>query len=538
MIDALKENWRVVVAALLVAVSIGFVFGVVGIGPTAPQEGSGDMTTLQFGLQLDGGTRFTVPLHGVTAEDVEIEGEYNEPQVEREIAESIGVAPTQVDIRVTQPDQPVTQEDQQQQQQQQSGELKTYIEVTSENVTQDELRQVLDERDIGYENVRSGVTTETRQQTVTVINNKINEAGLSGGTARVVTSATGQNFISIEVPGQDRSDIRDLLNDRGSVRVDIYYPTENESGEQVYRTREAVLESDDFQGVGNAQRNPQLGEHVPVTLTDSAAREFRQDVMETGMAPSGSTCFYEQSPEDTGPCLLTKVDGEVVYSAGMSPSLARDIADGNWVESPQFVLQTDSMDQAQELSLHLTAGALPTGLDFESGTSVYVSPTQGERFKTAGLLIGLAALIGVSLKVFVRYRDLRVAAPMVAMSLSEVLVLLGFAALVGYPVDLAVIAGFVAVIGTGVDDLIIIANEVLQEGDVSSKKVFENRYSKAFWIIMAAAITTTVALSPLIVLSLGKLAGFAIFTIFGIAVGVLITRPAYADILKYLLTNK
>lgn len=531
MIDTIKENWRVFVAVILVIVSIAFVFGVVSFGEASSpaDEAAQEMTTLQYGLQLDGGTRFTVPLHGVTADDVELGDDYNEPELERQIADDLDITPTQVDIQVDRPDQS--------QQQQQQVESTTYIEVTHEDVTTDELTQVLSDRNIEYESIREGVTENTRDQTVTVINDKINEAGLSGGTARVVTSATGEKFVLIEVPGEGRENVRNLLSERGTVQIDIYYPTENDSGEVVYQTREAVLQANDFQNVGQPQRNPELGPHVPVTLTDSAAREFQTATTETGIAPSGSACYYEETPEDTGPCLLTTVDGEVVYSAGMSPSLAGDIANGNWVNSPQFVLQTNSLDEASDLSLHLTAGALPTGLDFEEGTSVYVSPTQGDRFKTAGLLIGLASLLGVSMKVFVQYRDIRIAAPMVALSLTEVIILLGFASLVGYPIDLAVIAGFIAVIGTGVDDLIIIASEVLQDGEVSSKTVFDNRYSKAFWIIMAAAVTTTVALSPLIILSLGKLAGFAIFTIFGIAVGVLITRPAYADILSYLLTN-
>lgn len=520
MIDTIKKNWRVFVAVALVLGSLGLVFGVFGVTSSTPE----DTTTLKYGLQLDGGTRFTVPLHGATAEEVELEQDFNEPQVERDIASDLGVPPTQVNvIRETNEN---------------TGETVIYIEVTEESVTKDQLRQVLNDNNIEFDSVREGVTTATREQTVEVINNKINEAGLSGGSARVVTSATGQKFVLIEVPGEDREEVRDLLSERGSVRIDVYYPTENEEGETVYETREGVLTASDFQSVGQPQQTPELGTHVPVTLTDGAAQNFKETTVETGLAPSGSNCYYEEDRENTGPCLLTKVDGEVVYSAGMSPSLAGDIANGNWVNSPQFVLQTSSMNEARELSLHLTAGALPTGLDFESGTSVYVSPTQGERFKLAGLLIGLASLIGVAAKVFVRYRDLKVALPMIAMSLSEVIILLGFASLVGYPIGLAVIAGFIAVIGTGVDDLIIIANEVLAKGDVNSDRVFQNRYNKAFWIIMAAAVTTTVALSPLIVLSLGKLSGFAIFTIFGIAVGVTITRPAYADILNYLLTKR
>jgi preprotein translocase subunit SecD len=128
---------------------------------------------------------------------------------------------------------------------------------------------------------------------------------------------------------------------------------------------------------------------------------------------------------------------------------------------------------------------------------------------------------------------------MVVTALSEVFVLLGFAAAIGYPLDLSVIAGFIAVIGTGVDDLIIIADEVMAEGEVSSRRVFQSRFRKAFWVIGVAAGTTIVAMAPLAILpSLGDLKGFAIFTILGVIVGVLLTRPAYGDILRALLTRR
>jgi preprotein translocase subunit SecD len=83
---------------------------------------------------------------------------------------------------------------------------------------------------------------------------------------------------------------------------------------------------------------------------------------------------------------------------------------------------------------------------------------------------------------------------------------------------------------------VIIADEVMSEGEVNSQTVFNSRFRRAFWVIGAAAATTIVAMSPLMVLSLGDLSGFAIFTILGVLIGVLITRPAYGDILRRLLT--
>jgi len=70
---------------------------------------------------------------------------------------------------------------------------------------------------------------------------------------------------------------------------------------------------------------------------------------------------------------------------------------------------------------------------------------------------------------------------------------------------------------------VIIADEVMSEGEL--RKVFDSRFRRAFWVIGAATATTIIAMSPLMVLSLEDLSGFAIFTILGVLIGVLITRP-------------
>lgn len=417
------------------------------------------------------------------------------------------------------------------------------VEVTIENVTTDELSSALDAAGYAHGEVRDGVTETTRAETVRVLQSKINEAGLSGGTVQQVTTATNDHFVLVEVPNRDRQDVIDLVGERGTVQIDIYYPT-TQNGSRVYETREAVLTQSDFTSIGTAQE-PQAGggAFVPVSVRDEPAPGFQQATVETGVAqPGGSRCTYmeEGGKNSTEPCLLLVVNGEVVNAFGMQASLADSMRSGEWAQAPGFQLSTRNISEAQEIAINLRAGALPAKLDLsgeDGGTSSYISPSQGESFKTDSLITGIVAVLAVAGVVFIRYGKPQVALPMIVTGLSEVYVLLGFAAAIGYPLDLSVIAGFIAVIGTGVDDLIIIADEVMAEGSVKSRKVFRSRFRRAFWVIGAAAATTIIAMSPLAVLSLGDLQGFAIFTILGVIVGVLVTRPAYGDILRLLLTE-
>jgi preprotein translocase subunit SecD len=524
----LRENWRIVLLVILIVASVGALFSPsLTLSDNAGQDASGSenqtatgITTLKYDIQLSGGTRIRAPLMGVTAEEVQFGGD-DPSTVESAVASELdGVPEGDVVARLR------TTE---------SGD----VEVRDANVTQEQLGTALEAAGYEYGNIRDGVTEETRQQTRDVLRNKVNEAGLSGGTVRIVTASTGEKYILIQVPDVDSSSVVDLIDDRGSVRVDVYYPTDD--GE--YATEQGVLTQEDFQSIGTAvQGEGDQLPHVPVVIEDSQAERVQRTLVETGVAKQGgSTCRYATDPENTEACMLLVVDGEVVNAFGMSPGLANGMRSGQWAQDPRFILQTGSYDEARSVAINLRAGELPAQLAVEGeegGTISFISSSAGESFRTMSLLIGVIAVLAVSLVVFVRYGRAVVAAPMIVTALSEVVILLGFAAFIRYPLGLSVMAGFIAVIGTGVDDLIIIADEVMSQGEVNSRRVFQSRFRKAFWVIGAAAATTIIAMSPLAVLSLGDLQGFAIFTILGVIVGVAVTRPAYGDILRSLLTDR
>jgi preprotein translocase subunit SecD len=516
-LGTLRENWRI---AVLVLVLLGSTFAL--FSPTMASANASDgPTNLRYGIDLDGGTRILAPLVGVTAEDVEFEGDSASAVGSRVAAELPNADETDLIVRGA------------------GDENATgTVELTTE-APPERLGSALEAAGYEYGTAREGVTGETRETTATVLQSKINEAGLSGGTVRPVTASTGE-FILVEVPGEDRSDVLELIRDRGQVTVEAYHPVQ-ENGSTVYRNT-TVLASDDFQSIGAAATDERTSTpYVPVTVREEVAPDVQRALVETGVAsgPGDTRCTYESDPQNTESCLLLVVDGEVVNSFGMDARLKQSMQSGGWATDPAFRLTTTNITGAQRVGVDLRAGALPARLDVEAGTVDSVSPSAGSRFKTDSLITGIIAVLAVAGVVFVRYGEPKVALPMVVTALSEVLVLLGFASALGYPLDLSVIAGFIAVIGTGVDDLIIIADEVMAEGEVSSRRVFRSRFRKAFWVIGVAAGTTVIAMAPLAVLpSLGELKGFAIFTILGVVVGVLLTRPAYGDILRALLTDR
>jgi preprotein translocase subunit SecD len=538
--SGLRDNWRIVLLVVLALASVVTLLvpgATVATGDNATADGpnasAAGITNLQYGIQLDGGSRIRAPIVGITAENVDIRpvnqgDETNETrEIEQRLVSQLGV--DSVDVAARAPNEP---------------NADGTVEVYSENVTQAELAAALQEQgyDVSEGDVREGVTRATRDEMVEVIDEKLSQSALSGGSVQSARSPTGQNYIVIEAPGRDIEELRSIVASRGIVRVDGGYEAENGTF-----VRQQILTREAIDSIGSARPvEGRQGYQVSVTIRDDSVDEFLAGIEETGLdepnrADGGISCEYnrEEPETSTGKCLIASLNEEVVTAKGVSPGLVQLFADGSFANDPTFVIETNTREEARNIELSLKAGQpLPAPLDFENAQTTSLEPALADQFKINSLITGIIAVIAVSVVVALRYGDPRVAVPMIVTALSEVLLLLGFVSAIQFPINLSHIAGFIAVIGTGVDDLIIIADEILQREGVATGRVFQNRFRKAFWVIGAAAATTIIAMSPLTVLGLGDLTGFAIITIVGVLIGVLITRPAYGDILRKLVLDE
>ncbi|MFB6135057.1 MAG: preprotein translocase subunit SecD [Halanaeroarchaeum sp.] len=521
--SALREYWRVslLIALLLLSSVALFAPGLAEPTPEGQAAAPGDdPTNLQYGLALSGGARVRTTVDGVTATGVALDGT-DPANLSVAVAEELGIQNADVRVR--------------------PGQTTATVEAYG-NVTQTELRNALEA--LGYQpkTVRPGVTEATRDLILSTLRAKIDATGFAAATVTDVQTqdADRPNYIVVEAANRNVSEIRELVTSRGVVTLVASYP---ENGTQ---TRTTVLSQEALHERGTIGQPTTSGGQpaVPVTLSEEDAREFANDMVQFGFTQPGgystpdgpSACQFNETTntaQNGSHCLLTVRDGTVVYAAGVQRSLATSFENGDFVKDPNFVITATSREEARQLYADLRAGSLPAPLTFEQHFSV--EPSMGSKFKLYSLITGIFAIFAVSGAVFFRYRDPRIALPMIVTALSEVYLLLGFAASVDLALNLSHIAGLIAVVGTGVDDLVIIADEVMTE-DVSSNRVFQSRFRKALWVIGAAALTTIIAMGPLAVLSLGDLSGFAIITILGVLIGVLLTRPAYGDVLRYLIT--
>ncbi|NJE42996.1 preprotein translocase subunit SecD [Thermococcus sp. GR6] len=245
--------------------------------------------------------------------------------------------------------------------------------------------------------------------------------------------------------------------------------------------------------------------------------------------------FVPRNPGESDHSLIVRVLGLYgPYSVG----------EGLATGAPQQDVQItgtapDRLTAEQEASTIYTvlkSGSLPVKLTVVG--MEFISPRLGEGFKNQALYAGIGALIAVLLIVYFHYRNWKIALPVASTSLFEAIIILGFAALIQWNLDLPSIAGIIAAIGTGVDQQIVITDELLggeKTTKITRRSSVLKRMGRAFFVIFASAATTIAAMSFLLVYFVGTLKGFAFTTILGVLIGILITRPAYAEIAKYIL---
>ena len=469
---------------------------------------------------------------------------------------------------------------------------------------------------------KENATKDMIDQVISTMQTRANIYGLREMNFYPIRGATGEYYVQIEVAGIKRDIIKDLLSTEGKFEAKISkavvvkdgkgsiqlgsenFPVDvldNETirinNSVIHPNQTVVLKDIEFKYLNKTQNklmflglvyegkdielvysDPQHSGIMPikggyrfyfVVLVSTTGAQRFADVT------SGVPSFLDlQSGERyLESQIYLYLDNELVSQLRISAELG-----GKIYQSPQITGSRTEMEDVIEEKLRLQtilrSGALPTGLETESVD--IISPALGAEFFGSTIYAAILAVIAIVVIVFVRYRKFSIAIPMVFISLSEVIIILGIAAvqdsmiwlavliinfllismawwkkheidiyawigallipllgMASWTIDLPTIGGIIAAIGMGVDHQIIIADETLA-GKKEEEKLYtlKKKIKMAFFIIFGAAATTIAAMIPLMSIGIGFIRGFAITTIVGVLVGILITRPAYARIIE------
>ena len=360
---------------------------------------------------------------------------------------------------------------------------------------------------------------------IAVVSNRLNIYGITDMNIRSVSDLTGNRFMLIEIAGATPQDLRELISKQGEFEAKIGDEVVFIGGDKditsVSRSgQEAYVESPKQSNDGSYYAKFRF----TVYLREEAAQRHA-DITSTLDVNTTEEGNYLSKPLDL------YIDDKFIDSLLIGESLKGraetqiSISGFGMGDSEQSAYES-AQQEMKKLQTILMTGSLPYKLEIVKLDTI--SPTLGSGFTKYILFAALAALFAISLIVSIRYRNLKFSLALVLTSIVEIIIILGIASMIKWDLDLPSIAGILAAIGIGIDSQIIVLDEAKQNRFLSIKQ----RMKRAYKIILGAYFTALVALIPLWWAGAGLLKGFVFTTILGITIGVLITRPAFADIIK------
>ncbi|MCK4590101.1 MAG: hypothetical protein KAT77_06665, partial [Nanoarchaeota archaeon] len=361
---------------------------------------------------------------------------------------------------------------------------------------------------------------------------RLNVYGLSDIIVREARDLSGDYFILVEIAGATEEEVQDLLARQGKFEAQIGNETVFIGGKNdiTYVCRSAECSGlDPRRTCGQVSPgNYACTFFFAITLSPESATRHAEITSKLDIITDDSGQYLSED-------LILFLDDQEVDSLKISSELkGRDTTDiqisGSGAGATLEEARTNALKNMKRLQTILKTGSLPFKISVIKMDTI--SPTLGHEFLNNAILVGLLALSGVASVIFIRYRKIKVVIPIILTLISEIVLILGFAALFKWNLDLASIAGIIIAVGTGVDHLIVITDEVLK-GEVIYD--WKRRIKNAMFIIFGAFLTTFAGMIPLFWAGAGILRGFAFTTMVGLTFGVFIARPAFAAVIEILL---
>jgi preprotein translocase subunit SecD len=433
---------------------------------------------------------------------------------------------------------------------------------------------------------KENVTDATMQQIVGTLETRINVFGLKEAKFQRINDVTGEKYVQIEMAGGSIEEVENLLakqgkfegkiprvvsfiNNTGTLALDEEHDLEflnnilKIDGLTLEENETSELEEIDFQVINLTEKNVTLlftvftGSDIQsvclqeqtgicisrimqqsggwefnfqVFITEGGAEKFAKvtKTMKVITDPNSGTNYLENR-------IIFYLDEKVITDLTISADLK-----GKELTSPAITgfreTRKEAFDEQLFLKSILQSGSLPVSL--ETIKIDEISPTLGSEFFREAILAAVIAGVSVMAVIFIRYRKFKILIQMMIWSICELIITLGFAAGLGWTIDLASIAGLIAAIGTGTNDQVIMIDEILLGGKGKETYTVKQRIKRSFFIVFSAAGTIVAAMIPLMFIGIGAMRGFAIITTIGVLIGVFITRPAFPIVARKLLIKE
>jgi len=369
---------------------------------------------------------------------------------------------------------------------------------------------------------------------VSITTERLNAFGLNDVVIKPVSDLSGENYMLIEIAGSTTKELKDLLESQGKFEAKIGNDTVFVGGDQDITY---VGSSGQDAGIYSCEKSSSGSYYCEfrftISLSEKAAN--RQAALTSNLSTNiSSGGKYLEKPLDLF------VDDALMDSLQIGSDLKGRATtsiqiSGSGTGTTQDEAYDDAQANMKKLQTILKTGSLPYKLEIVKLDTI--SPALGKEFTKNLIILGILVFLIISTILFIKYRKIKITGAVILTMFSEVFITLGIATLLKQNLDVSAIAGIIAGMGTGVDDQIVILDETFASGAGEGNIRIKERIKRAFFIVMGAFFTIIAAMIPLFWAGAGMLRGFALTTIIGVTVGVLITRPAFANMIEQIKGN-
>jgi len=314
------------------------------------------------------------------------------------------------------------------------------------------------------------ITKENMDQLVAVMNNRVNELGVS----EPIIQVEGNDRLIVELAGVDNPEEAISLIGK-TAQLQFIDPYGN------------VL----LTGADLADATAQINSSEAASKQNQVALKFTSQ---------GSEIFYRATSQFVGQLIGIYLDGEKISE----PQVSGPIPSGEAVISGGF----STYEEAANLAALLRGGSLPVEIEILSKSTV--GPTLGSDSLQKSLV---ASAIGFIILFFFMILYYRLPGCWACISLIVyALLLLWTLNMLKATLTLTSIAGFILSVGMAVDANIIIYERIKEEmyNGKSLKAGIESGFKRAFTTILDSNVTTLIAAVVLYYFGTGTIKGFAL----------------------------
>ena len=351
------------------------------------------------------------------------------------------------------------------------------------------------------------VTEKEIDQIIAIMRNRVDKLGV----AEPIIQQEGKNRILIELPGvKEPEQAIKLIGKTALLEFKTIDGTTVLTGKDLADAREG--------------KDPQTGEaFVGLKFNEEGSKKFAQVTTElVNMYPEVN------GQRDNRRIIAILLDNEILQA----PYVMQPITGGEGARITGY----EDLQEAHDIALLLRSGALPVPVEIIEKRTV--GPTLGADSIVKSKQAGIWGLVAIMAFMLLYYR-----VPGVIANFSLVLyalIVLGVLAGINATLTLPGIAGFLLSIGMCVDANIIIYERLKEElrNGKTLRAAIDAGFSRAFWTIFDANVTTLIAAAVLFYLGTGTIKGFAVTLSIGILSSMFTAITFTRFMLKLLAESK